>query len=343
MKKRVLITGGNGFIGSFIIEELLSQNMEVTCLVRENSNLQNLQGYDVTYIYGDITDKDSLREACNSKDVVIHNAAIAKDWGTYDSFYQTNVVGTENVITTCCEFSTPQVIMTGSISSYGEENSPTSKDETTTPTPHYPYFLDHIFPCKMNYYRDTKAEATKRAIELAKKNNLNLTIIEPSFVYGEREFTSGFYEYVSSVKEGMFVAPGSKKNYYALIYVRDLAKAYSAVIENEIKGVERYIITNPPTLMADIYRLFCESAGLKRPFFMPKGIIYPVGLLLELIYTLFNIKSPPLLTRGRVNMFYDSIRFSSDKAKRELGFETSTPLEEGIRNTVQWYKENGYL
>lgn len=344
MKKRVVITGGNGFIGSFVVEQLLKKGHHVTCLVRKESSLSNLKEYDVDYVYGDVTDKECLTKAFTGADVIIHNAAVAKDWGEYDLFFQTNVVGTENVIYTCVELSIPQVIMTGSISSYGEENSYETKDETSPFNSHYSYFLNSIFPCKMNYYRDSKAEATRRAIAMAKENNLNLTILEPSFVYGEREFNSGFYEYVSSVKEGMSVAPGSKKNYYALIYVRDLACAFSSAVEKESQGVERFIITNSePVLMNNIYRRFCKEAELKMPNLLPKFLIYPAGLIMELLYTLFRFKNPPLLTRGRINMFYDNLHFSSAKAKNLLGFETSTSLEDGIKKTVEWYKDNGYL
>jgi nucleoside-diphosphate-sugar epimerase len=95
--------------------------------------------------------------------------------------------------------------------------------------------------------------------------------------------------------------------------------------------------------METLYRLFCTQAGLQKPPNLPKALVYPVALGLELAATLLRRKKPPLLTRGRVNMFYDSIAYCTEKARRELGFFAQVPLEEGIARTVRWYREQGFL
>jgi len=64
---------------------------------------------------------------------------------------------------------------------------------------------------------------------------------------------------------------------------------------------------------------------------------------MELFWTLLRIKTPPLLSRARVNMFYDNIEYSVEKAEEILGFRAKTPLEEGVRKTVRWYKERNLL
>lgn len=342
--EKVLITGANGFIGSHILEYFLKNKVNVTCLARETSKFQYVDSKGYGIREGDISHPNTLAKSFKNIDVVIHNAAMVKDWGPYKQFYEINVQGTLNVLQACVDNQIKDVIMTGSISSYGEENNPTVKNESSDYNSHYKYFMDGIFPNANNHYRDTKALATQKAIEFANKNGLNLTILEPTWVYGEREFGTGFFEYVQSVKNGMFVVPGSKKNKFHVIYAGDLAKAYFSAYQNKLKGVHRIIIGNKKVdKMSVVFSLFCETAGVTNPKYLPKWSLYPTGFILELLYTIFRSKNPPALSRSRVNMFYDNIEYATEKARDLLGFQNEYTLEEGIKKTVQWYKNNQLL
>jgi nucleoside-diphosphate-sugar epimerase len=95
--------------------------------------------------------------------------------------------------------------------------------------------------------------------------------------------------------------------------------------------------------MLRIYKLFCREARLKMPIILPKAVFYPVGLFMEIFCSALGTLEPPLLTRGRVNLFYDSIEYSVEKSKRILGFVNNHSLEEGIAKTVSWYKANRLL
>jgi len=142
----------------------------------------------------------------------------------------------------------------------------------------------------------------------------------------------------------MFLMPGCNTNTFHVIYAGDLARAYYLAVTGNLQGIHRIILGNPSAdKMAKIYGLFCEEAGLKKPRFLPKFITYPIGLVIELMYQAFGIKTIPTLTRGRVNMLYDSNAFNTSKAAVLLGFNDTIPLEEGIRRTVNWYKENKYI
>jgi len=342
LQKKLIITGVAGFIGSHVAEYFHKRNVDFACLVRDPEAVKFKQ--DIEYIKGDISDYTSLNNAFKNANFVIHIAGLAKDWGRYDDFYKTNVTGTENVMRAAVDCGIKNIIITGSISSYGEENSLTIKNENSLCNSHYPYFLDAIFPSAMNFYRDTKTELTKKAIEIAEKNNLNLTVVEPVWVYGEREFNTGFFEYLKTVKSGMPYLPGSKKNKFPVIHADDLARFFYIVYEKQPTGINKYIAGNSETvLMHKIYELFCTEINKKKPADIPKGLIYPIGFLLELFYTIFKIKNPPLLSRSRINMFYDNLEFSVEKAKKELGFTSEISLEQGIKKTVEWYKQNAYI
>jgi len=343
-QKKVLVTGASGFIGSHIVRYLKSRQIEVSCLVRESSSIDFISDLPVQIIRGDITDLQSLLSAFKGMDVIIHTAGKVDDWGPYDEYYRTNVIGTMNVLQAAVANSINRVIISGSIASYGEENFQGLKDETSPFRPHFPYFLDRWLPSGMNHYKDTKALCTKKATEFAENNGLNLTILEPVWVYGENEFSSGFFEYLKAVKSGLPLFPGRKSNNFHVIYAEDLARAYYLAYTADLKGVHRFILGNrQPENMNSIYKIFCQEAGFKKPWLLPKFIAYPIGFIMELTCHVFRTKNPPVLTRARVNMLYNNIGFDTSKAKKILNFEAQVPLREGISKTVQWYKKYNYI
>lgn len=342
--KKVLITGAAGFIGSHVAEYFCDKEVSVSCFVKESSDLRYIKNLPIGIVYGDISNPQELDRALANIDAVVHIAALSKDWGSYDAFFENNVQGTLNILKGCTKQNIKNIIITGSISSYGEENSKDIKNEEYPYNSDYKYFLNRVFPCKMNYYRNSKADCTQRAVEFAMQNTLNVTILEPSWVYGEREFNTGFYEYLKTSKSRIPFFPGSKKNNFHVVYVKDLARAYYLAFLQNLSGVNRIIIGNSQIEKMDvIFSFFCKELGVPKPKNIPKFIIYPIGFILELVYTLLSTKQPPMLTRGRVNMFYDNIEYSTQKAQKLLSFNNEYSLEQGIRRTVAWYKEHNLI
>lgn len=339
-----LLTGATGFIGSHVLEALVAAGARTVVLARPEANLAFVRTLDPEVRYGDVRDLPSLCAALRGCRQVIHTAALVRDWGQRADFFATNVTGTLNVLEAARREGGSHVIITGSISSYGEEHHPEPKDETSPYASHYPYFLHRVFPSAFNWYRESKAAATEQAIAFARRVGLNLTVLEPPWVYGEREFATGFHAYVKAVRDGQRFMPGSHRNVFHVVYAGDLAKAYLLAWAKPPPGIERFIIGNPTAEpMHRIFALFCREAGLEPPRRLPKWVLYPLALAAEVGATLTRRREPPLLTRARVNMFYDSIRYSTAKAQRVLGFACDYTLEQGIRRTVAWYKENGYL
>jgi nucleoside-diphosphate-sugar epimerase len=342
--KNIVITGASGFIGGHVAKYFAGKGERITCLLRPGSDTGFIDDLPVNKTMGDILEIESLEQAFMGMDFVIHVAARVGDWGKYEDFYKTNVQGTLNVLEAALHNNIRNVMITGSVSSYGEEDCRSPKNETSPYRSHYPYFMDKMFPSAMNYYRDTKALMTSESIAFAQKNNMNLTIIEPVWVYGENEFTSGFYEYLKSVSSGLPVMPGSKKNLFHVVYAGDLAEAYYAAYKKNLQGIHRIIIGNEkPELMHEIYKTYCREANLKFPRLLPKWMVYPFGFVIEMIFTALKKKSAPILTRSRVNMFYDSIAYKTDNALQLLSFRCKTDTETGINKTVSWYIQHKYL
>ena len=108
-----------------------------------------------------------------------------------------------------------------------------------------------------------------------------------------------------------------------------------------VDGFNTYIIGDKTICkQEELFKLICRELGQRKPMNIPKAIAYPIGFLTELTASLLKMGNAPFLTRARVNMFYDSICFSTKKAEDELSFYSEYSLEDGIKNTVKWYKDN---
>jgi nucleoside-diphosphate-sugar epimerase len=343
-KQKVILTGSSGFIGSHIAEYFCGKGVNPVCLVRRESNTDFLRTLPVDIVYGDITDPADVLQACDGGGCVIHTAAKVSDWGAYDDFYRVNVGGALNVMDAAIKAGIRDVIITGSNSCYGEESSREIKTEASPYRSHYNYFLDRRFPSALNFYRDTKALANQAARERAVQHNVNLTIIEPVWVYGEREYHTGYYEYLKTVRSGIPVFPGSQKNKFHTIYCRNLAKIYYLAYEARFPGVNTFIACDSTAeYQWVLLGMFCREAGLKMPYMIPKQLVYPLAFMMELAATLFRATHSPMLTRAKVNIFYDNIEYSSEKARTMLKYQPDYTREESIRKTVAWYIDNHLL
>lgn len=340
---KIVLTGASGLTGSHIAEYFVSKGLDVKCIVRRSSNINFLQTLGVQIEFAELSNQNEVNNALIGADFIIHTAAMVSDWGKYEDFYLINVIGTLNILKAAKLNGINNVIITGSISCYGEESNLMVKDEEMDYNSHYPYCMDKVFPSSMNFYRDTKSEANLRAIEFCEVNKINLTVIEPAWIFGEREFHSGFYDFLKSVKSFPLI-PGSKSNKFHTIYARDLAKIYYLAYQKKLQGINKILAVAPKCeYQFRILNLMCEKAGLKLPKRIPKFLAYPPAFVLELIYKIFKINNSPLLSRARVNLFYDNIEYSPNKAIALLGFKSDYTFEESIENTIKWYKDNKYL
>jgi nucleoside-diphosphate-sugar epimerase len=341
---KIFVTGATGFIGSHLVSRLIEAGHDVSAYIRETSSLKYLPKERIKIIYGDIKNYSQLQKALNGFDVVYHTAALVSDWAEKKDFYQTNVEGTINVLKSCKENKIKRLILTSTIGVLGEEDCKTAKNENSPYNPRINYFLSNIFESDMNHYRITKMIAEKEAIEFCKKHDICLIIIRPTWVYGPREFNSGPFNFCKAVLNGLPIAPIGKNNRFHVVYVEDLTKAMVLALEKNLPGINTFIIGNEQAPFINEYLgKFCKTLKVNIPHSIPQIFFQPIGFFLELIYKLLKIKKPPLLTRARVEMFYCNNIYDVSKAKRELNFVASTPLDTGIEKTVMWWKQNGFL
>ena len=143
---RIFLTGATGFIGSHVAEALCEQGFSCVAFVRDPSRLSERLLHRCEIRTGDIRDAATIADAMRGCSSVVHIAGLAADWGSDEDFHAMNVQGTLNVLDACRQNRLTHAIVTGSISSYGEENCSAIKDESYPYNSHYPYFLDGLLP-----------------------------------------------------------------------------------------------------------------------------------------------------------------------------------------------------
>ncbi len=341
---RILVTGATGFIGSHLVRKLARDGFDVTALVRKNSSLKFLPKKNIRLIYGDVRDKINLISALKEFDVIFHNGAFACDWGRREDFYEINLEGTKNILQAMAENKIKKLILTSTAAVLGEEDCPSSKNEESPFLPRLNYFCSRIFESDMNHYRISKMQAEKEAMDFSSRNAIDLTVIRPVWVYGPREFNAGPYYFCKHLLGGVPFLPVGKSNLFSVVYVEDLVEAMVLVLRKNLRGINIFIIGNEdPPLAREYLRIFSQELGKKLPAYIPEIIFAPIGFFLELCYKMFKKNEAPMLTRARAKVFYCNNIFEPSKAKNELGFIARTPLEIGIKKTVRWYRQNGFL
>jgi nucleoside-diphosphate-sugar epimerase len=341
--KTIFVTGGTGFIGSNLIRELAKEDYRIKALSRSGSNLRFISRYDIDIVKGDIRNLKEVKNAMDGCDIVIHLAALARDWGRKKDFYDINVGGTKNILKSIDKNKIKFLIYLSTNAVLGEEDCSVPKDEDFPYNPKYPYFLSNLWESDMNHYRCSKMEAERAAISFCLQKGINLTVLRPVWVYGPREFHSGPYYFCKYVSGNMRLLPGCRTNKFHVIYVKDLVKTITKILKNSPEGINIYNVGAQyvPT-MDEFWSLFCKYLKVKTPIYFPKFLAYPFGFLTEALYKLFGIKNSPSLTRARVSMSYCNNIYDVSKVKREIGFK-ETPLEEGVKTTVRWWRRYSFL
>ena len=341
--EKIFITGGTGFIGSNLIRELVKQSYRVKALTRKNSNLRFISAYNIETVKGDLKNLKSVENAMKGCETVIHLAALARDWGMQKNFYDINVGGTKNVLKAAKKNNIKFLIDLSTNADLGEEDCLKAKDENSPYNCRYKYFLSNFWESDMNHYRCSKTQAEKAVISFCRKNNINLTVLRPVWVYGPREFHSGPYYFCKYISSGIRLLQGCKTNKFHVIYVKDLAKVITKILKNPQEGINIYNVGSQyvPT-MDEFWRLFCKYLKVKPPIYLPKFLTYPIGIIMEAFYKLLRIKNSSDLTRARVAMGYDNNIYDVSKIHKKLEFK-ETPLEKGVETTVRWWRRNGFL
>lgn len=324
----VLVTGGNGFIGSHLVELLLSKGYTVRCLVRKTSDLTWLNGLDVELVYGDLFDAAALHVATSDVDYIYHSAGVTKA-KTKEEYYRGNTTGTRNILQAILERNgnLKRFIHISSQAAVGPSPSRVPINEDTPAHP-------------ITTYGRSKWQAEEECIHMM--NLLPITIVRPPVVYGPRD--KDVFEFFNTLKKGLQPVVGFSEKLVSMIHVSDLVRGFVMAGESANALGRTYFISSKTVYGWKEIGNEAQKALGKRALRvrLPEAVVYIIAAFAEAGSALSS--RPALINFEKArDMVQDFWTCDASRAKQDFGFEEQISLADGIQSTVAWYKQHKWL
>jgi len=304
-----LVTGGGGFIGSALVHELVCRGFSVTSFSR--GDYPELRKLGVTLKCGDLSDIVAVLDACSGMDIVFHVAAKSGIWGSYQEYYSTNVLGTENIVRACREKKISWLIYTSSASVVFNGTDIEGSNESL-PYPSRP----------LSHYAATKALAEKYVLK-SDSEILKTIALRPHIVLGPGD-KHLVPRVISQAKAGKLRQIGDGKNMIDISSIENVVKAHLCAAEAiktnpEASGKAYFISNGEPVFLWDHINSILKEAGLKPVTkSIPERVAYIFSAFIEFFYKILMIKKEPRLTRFLVLELSRSHWFDISAARKTL-------------------------
>ncbi|QPJ62656.1 MAG: NAD(P)-dependent oxidoreductase [Candidatus Nitronauta litoralis] len=325
----VLVTGGTGFIGSHLVEALINRGCRVHCIVRKSSNLKWLPTQNITLHETDITNPELPDDCLNEIQHVFHCAGLTSA-KTRQDYFEVNADACRALF----ELLIPHadhlnsIIHLSSLAAIGP--SPNPPDPVNDETPCHP----------VTHYGKSKLAGEKIALEYCER--LPMVVIRPPVVYGERE--QNFFSYLQKLKQGWRIQVGNEPRHLSIVNVHDLVKAILLAAESPEKENPVYLVTDGEVYSwEEVSRIASNILNVNpRKLTLPLSLIRFAGMVSEMKGALLN--QPAFLDRQRVKDIRQlAWTASADKFFNAYDFRPEYSLERGLKITLDWYKEKGWL
>jgi nucleoside-diphosphate-sugar epimerase len=319
MKKKVLVTGASGFLGSHICEAAHQAGYQVHALIRQSSPRSWL-GHDwLTMHTADLFDRKALAPVLKSMDGVIHAAGTL--WGDY---HRVNTEGTRVIAEECVKAGIKRFVFVSSLAAGGPGNGPYSMDGDHPDNPVSPY-----------------GHSKKDAEELLCKMRRRLEIVSLRFpmIYGPRDAQG--LRLFKTFKLLINPSIGVRRRHISLVYVKDAARAAVAGIDANVSSGGRYNISDGNSYtFIKLYKIIGKVWGRKA-----LRIPVPFDLIMFGAWMVNDVlKGKTAFNPEQIGMFRKRFwLISPEEAIRDLDWKPQVDIYEGIRQTVDWYKEKGWL
>lgn len=326
---KVLVTGGSGFLGSHVAEQLTQAGHTVRALVRKSSNrtfLLTLPNLELAE--GAVEDRASVDEAMKGVDAVVHSAGLVKA-RTQEEFFACNTQGTVNLLEAAKKHAPglKRFVHVSSLEACGP-----SLDGRPVP-------VDQEHP--VTAYGRSKLAAEKACVE--RKHELPVVILRPAAIYGPRDVE--ILEAFRAVRKRQYPVIGDGKMLGGWIYGPDCARACIRAIEAEVASGSIYFVDDgePMTMERAMGELLPEALGT-RPL-VKFGIPFPLLRIASIgVETYGKVRNKPvMLTREKVAMLAQHWICDSSKTRGDLGWTPEVRFPDGARRTAKWYEDNGWL
>lgn len=326
---KVLVTGGTGFTGTALVTRLLDEGHDVVALdYKEGLQSNALRSLGATVHIGSVTDREAVDRAMDGVDLVQHLAAAFRELNVPESFYdEVNVEGTRNVLESARKHGVHRFIYCSTCGVHGNVDDPPADEDAP------------IEPA--DYYQRTKYEAEPIVREY-RGPDMETVILRPAAIYGPGD-PERFYMIFKRVAKGWFPMFGDGKTLYHPLYIDNLVDAMVAAMEPGKGDGGVYLIADEEYYsIEEIVRKVGGAMDIPvkiRHF--PVTPLVIAGHVCEKICKPFGI-APPIFPR-RVDWYRQDRAFDISRARKDLDYRPRVGLDEGLRRTAEWYRENGYL
>lgn len=336
MSTKVLVTGASGFIGRHLVRQLEARGSDVTCLVRKTSKIEPLKKANCRIAYADtIKDPGDVAQAIIGHDVVIHLAASTHAVRPRD-LMEMNSTGFKNIVEGCAAHETPpKLVFVSSIAAAGpsRRNLPHQESDPVRP---------------VSYYGRSKALCEEIAYEFAP--HVPISVMRPPIVVGGSDPHS--FEMFRTINNlGWHFVPSFSTHDFSLIHVDDLVSAMIQVADrgkvlnsdHSSEGIY-FVAADEVVTYSELGRLIGRALGRNRTRVLriPLPALFGVTLTNEIVGRLTSKARFLNLDKCR-EASAGSWACSNEKIKQEVGFEPGAPLLERLRQTGNWYRQNGWL
>jgi 2-alkyl-3-oxoalkanoate reductase len=324
--RKVLVTGATGFIGSHIVETCLKKGDAVAVLVLHgDKGKDGLSEKGVEICHGDMRKYMTLEKACTARDVIFHCAAVATDWAPYEMFEGVTVGGMENICKASLKAGVKRFIDVSTSDVFGNREDITINESLPLS------FWNEPYP-------DSKIRAEKIAWRYHKEYGLPVSMVYPLWVYGPGDKT--FVPLLADAiikKDMVFWQKG------AIVwptYIDNLMDLLMVISEDDRAVGNGYLVHDGESTTLEE---FCTGIAkalnvIEINTFIPYFAAYYAAVVMEAVWRLFKIKARPLLTTYTVKNLGSKMRFSIDKASRELGWKPKISYHQGFEETMRWLR-----
>ncbi len=326
---KVLVTGATGFIGANLVRELLQQRYQVRALVRPGSNRRNVEGLDIEVIEGDLLDSPSLARALDGCDALFHVAAAYTFWSSNPkSIYETNITGTENILTAAREKGISKLVYTSTESTIGIKGRCLGTEDAESS-------LEDL----AGDYKKSKLLAERLALRMCREG-LPLVVVNPTMPIGPYDIKpTPTGQVVVDYLNGRM--PACVNTALNVVDVRDVARGHILALQKGRNGA-RYILGNRNLTLREIMGILEQITGIPAPRFnIPLWLAFGAACVDELISGRIRRKQPRIPIAA-VRTAHHRRHFDCSRAINELGLPQS-PVEEAFARAVRWFQQNGYV
>jgi len=325
---KALVTGGTGFVGSHLVELLLKKGYAVRCLIRKSSDTRWLSAVPAEYVFGDLFDPVALREAVAGVDYVYHSAGVTKS-KTKEGYYRGNTTGTANLLKAV-------VTHNPGVKRFVHLSSQTVAGPSPTKVP----ITEDVIPHPITTYGMSKLKAEEECRKVG--TSIPITILRLPAIYGPRD--KDVFEFFNTIGKGLQPMVGFREKYVSLLHVGDVVRGLVMAAESPAAQGQTYFISSKEIYgwreVGDIAKRVMEKSVVRVR--VPEFGVYVVSAFAE-FFALFSSKPALINFEKARDMVQDYWTCDSSKAQREFGYRQEISLEEGMRNTVAWYRAEGWL